>query len=74
MVNWKGVSEEEIVLVGVIHQAFEKYGVITNYKENRTGYLLISAISNLEKDNEERYETNRHLKTKWEEHLGGSIG
>ena len=42
------------MLVGIVHQAFEKYGVITNYKENRIGYLLVSATEDLEKDTEEQ--------------------
>lgn len=42
------------MLVGRKHQAFEKYGVIMNYKENRIGHLLISDTDNLEEDTEEQ--------------------
>lgn len=46
---------EGAVLVGRKHQAFEKYGVIMNYKENRIGHLLISDTDNLEEDTEEQW-------------------
>lgn len=38
-----GRSEEGIVLISIMYQAFEKYGVIIKYKENGIGCLLISA-------------------------------
>lgn len=40
--------------VGIMHQTFEKYGVITNYKENRIRYFLVSVTDDLGKDTEEQ--------------------
>lgn len=43
-----------MVLAGVMHQAFEMYGVITNYQDNGIGYFLLTVIDTLEKDNEKQ--------------------
>lgn len=40
--------------VCIMHQTLEKYRVITNYKENRIQYFLVSVTDDLEKDTEEQ--------------------